>query len=205
MKETDYRKREYFQTFSSPIETLALCSDDTLETVPTGATEVIARIRITKPDRRLPLFLVIAFEADAGNPDYASITTDKTPTISIADCVLRNHSFVPVFRKIGNTFSPVNFPCRQGTLGIAVEACADVDAADILVKLYQALGNTTNGFNTNVRRPGGRWTVGYSLTCTDRLTREEWENAVNSVNMQKDITSNGTGTGCPVLVNSKGH
>ena len=203
-KESDYRRREYFQTFNSPTETLALCSDDTQDTLPSGATEVSARIRIAKLDRRLPLFIVIAFEPDAGNPDLASITTDKTPNLTVADCVLRNHSYVPVVRRVGNALTSINFPSRMGTLGIALEVCSDVDAADIKVNLYQALGNTLNGFNTNVRRPGGRWTVGYSITCSDRLTREEWETAVRSVNMQKDITSNGTGTGTPVLVNSMG-
>ena len=208
----DNRRREFHQAYHSETYTLASCLD--VSDSPNVATYVKYRIRIVKRDRRLPLFLIVAFEPDGGSPDNSFMATDAQPCIAVQDLILRNRSYVPVHNRVGNMeqrpgsvpYNPllpkpgfIAFPNREGALGIALEVGTDVDAVDAQVYLYQALGDFNSVAHT--QRYGGRWTVGYSFTCKDRLSREEWELVITSTNMQIEIMEcDKTGAGTPVLV-----
>jgi hypothetical protein len=200
-KNHENRQTEYHQKFSADSKTLALCSERS-DGAPELCTSVGARIRITKEDRRLPLFFVVAFEPEGGSPDDAEIVVTGTPTIIVTELQLMNRSYVPIVRDLGNPRAGgvVAFPSRKGTLGICCEVHADCDAVDITLNLLPALG----GFKHNQSGPrwGGRWSATYSMTCNDRLSREEWTTAVQQTNMRVEITRAGipgTTTPTPVL------
>jgi hypothetical protein len=46
---------------------------------------------------------------------------------------------------------------------------------------------------------GGRWICGYSITCNDRLSQEEWNDAVTKCNMMVELFTDGQWSGVPVL------
>jgi hypothetical protein len=213
------RHREYHQTFRSEIKTLALC-DSLTPDFDNGGTYVKARIRTVKADRRIPLFLTLAFEPSGGSPDDCILARQIpnpanpagagpsgflpgiVPAITVAECVLLNRSYVPIVRTIGNTSPIGSYPLSQrpGSLGISVISEGDCDAVDFMVTLVAALGARVNpGYvlapanlgaqdqNPLGQRYGGRWLFQYSMTCTDRLSREEWDTAVLGSNAQVEI------------------
>jgi hypothetical protein len=209
------RHREYFQAFRSEVKTLALCDDLDRTGDDNPASWIKTRIRVTKSDRRLPLFLTIAFEPSGGSPDNAILMHQHTslsnsfatgpllqpivPAITVAECILLNRSYVPIVRTIGNLGPNGTYPLSQrpGSLGLSVLSDGDCDAVDLMATLVQALGDRVcPSYQYNVTHPGaidpnplgarygGRWLFQYSMTCTDRLSREEWESAVQGTNAQ---------------------
>jgi hypothetical protein len=205
-KDKDDRQRKYFQTYRSETKTLALTIDGMQ---PNGVTTFVnARIRIRKEDRRLPLIFYCAFEPDGGSPDLCIIATELMPQVTVRECVLLNRSYIPVVNRIGSTALAGGnfFPGRQGCMGFAVDISADCDAVDISLHLTQALG-ALDGGNDDGRptRYGGRWICGYSLTCNDRLSQEEWNDAVTKCNMMCETFSDSRFDGVPVLSNNSGY
>jgi hypothetical protein len=204
-KNHDNRQVVYFQKYTAEPKTLALC-EERHDASPGLVEELTARIRITKEDRRLPLFVVIAFEPKGGNPDGAEIVVAGTPTITVTELQLLNRSYVPILRDIGNPRpgGPIAFPCRKGTLGIAVEIHPDCDAVDIRAYLLPAMGELKS--DSGNERWGGRWSVTYTMTCNDRLSREEWTAAIQQTNMQVELNYyNPTGSGVtPTLTTARG-
>jgi hypothetical protein len=197
-KET--RQRRYFQTFRSETKTLALCRDENPD-ISSIANFVNARIRIRKEDRRLPLQFYVAFEPDGGSPDKAIISGAIQPEVTVREMVLLNRSYIPVVNRIGSTAlgGALGFPGRQGCLGFAIDISADCDAVDISLHLGQALGDLVPGLS---KRYSGRWICGYSITCNDRLSQEEWQSAVSKCNMQCESYSDQAASGVPVLTNT---
>ena len=211
------RKREFFQDFRSEIKTLALCDGLKIDTDDNGGSFVKARIRTVKADRRIPLFLSIAFEPVGGSPDNCilmrhyfdpsldriqNLSAEIVPAIGVSECILLNRSYVPVVRTIGNSGPTGSYPLSQrpGSLGLSILSSGDCDAVDLSVTLAAALGDRVNpGYvlnppfvggqdqNPQGQRYGGRWVFQYSMTCTDRLSREEWDAAVQGSNAQVEI------------------
>lgn len=199
----DYRQRKFFQVFRSETKTLALCSDEgALEGI--GSNYVNARVRIKKEDRRLPLIFYVAFEPDGGSPDKASMSSGLLPAVTVREQILLNRSYIPIVNRIGSTALGGSNPffSSQGPLGFAIDIGADCDAVDVSMHLTQALGQVrtdkTKGENAPLRY-GGRWICGYSITCNDRLSQEEWTDAVNKVNMMTEIYADISNSGTPVL------
>jgi hypothetical protein len=204
-KDRDDRQRKYFQTYRSETKTLALTADRYTDNT---CQFVNARIRIRKEDRRLPLIFYVAFEPDGGSPDMAVISGELMPTVTVRECILLNRSYIPVINRIGSTVTSGGncFPGRQGCLGFAIDISADCDAVDISLHLTQALGELNGG--TDDGRPtrfGGRWICGYSLTCNDRLSQEEWNDAVTKCNMMCETFSMAPRDGVAVLDNLAGY
>jgi hypothetical protein len=201
----DNRQAEYHQKYSAESVTLALCSERS-DGAPELCTSLRTRVRITKDDRRLPLYFVVAFEPEGGSPDAAEIVVTGTPSIVVAELQLMNRSYVPIVRDLGNprVGGAVAFPSRKGTLGICAEIHADCDAVDIHLELLPALGGFIH--DRSGPRWGGRWSCTYSFTCNDRMSREEWTTAVQQTHMQVEITSATTGptTKTPVLTPNTG-
>ena len=195
--EKDTRQRRYFQTYRSETKTLALCRDESLEMA--TATFVNVRVRIRKEDRRLPLQFYCAFEPDGGSPDMAGISGGVQPEVTVREMVLLNRSYIPVVNRVGSTSlgGALAFPGRQGSLGFAIDINADCDAVDISLHLGQALGEV----GPTGKRFSGRWICGYSITCNDRLSAEEWQSAVSKCNMQVECFSDQEQGGSPVLYN----
>ena len=208
-KDRDDRQRKYFQTYRSETKTLALTADRYQVDYTGNICQFVnARIRIRKEDRRLPLIFYVAFEPDGGTPDKAIITGDLMPQVTVRECVLLNRSYIPIVNRIGSTSIAGGnfFPGRQGCLGFAIDISADCDAVDIALHLTQALGELDGG-NDDGRptRFGGRWICGYSLTCNDRLSQEEWNDAVTKCNMMCETFSDTPYSGVPVLNNVVGY
>lgn len=206
--EKDYRQKRHFQVYRSETKTIALCRDIQFASfdTPGFASFVNARIRIRKEDRRLPIQFMVGFEADGGSPDFAQIAVQEYPSISVRELVLLNRSYVPVVNRIGNSnFGGANkFATQRGSLGIALNLEADCDAIDIALHLTTALGDIdplTVGTDSRPTRFGGRWICGYCITVNDRMSIEEWENAVQKCNMMVECFSDSTG-GLPILANT---
>lgn len=202
--ESENRRREYFQTYRSEPRTLAVCADTNKGQANSG-TYLDLRLRVRKEDHRLPMFVTVAFEPDGGSPDdvvlspgaaapynpdgtsASAVPGGSVPTVAVAELVLLNHSYAPINRSLGNLGmpqGPVAMDTRKGSQGMAIPVSGECDAVDIFLHLVQALGAFIPGSTT---RYGGRWSAQYCFTCVDRLSREEWEVAVNSANMQTDV------------------
>ena len=198
-KDKDLRQRQYFQTYRSETKTLALTVDRQWG-LSTGF--VNARVRIRKEDRRLPMIFYCAFEPDGGSPDMAFIAGEQQPSITVRECVLLNRSYIPIVNRLGSAVlgGGNSFPNRRGSLGVGIDINADCDAADISLHLVQALGEKKGVDNEGSPiYHGGRWICGYSLTCNDRLSQEEWNDAVTKCNMMVDMFTDTNWDGVPVL------
>ena len=198
----DDRQREYFQTFRSETKTLAICAPGI---TPNNryATFINSRVRITKQDRRLPLLFFVAFEPDGGSPDDAHMASSVESKITVRELVLLNRSYIAIVNRLGTTElgGALDFSSQRGSLGIAIPITNDCDAVDIAIHLGAALGGQKSPSPGDCF--GGRWICGYSITCNDRLSSEEWHNAVNRSNMQVDTYCNATETnGTPILGSS---
>lgn len=187
------RHREYFQTFRSEVQTLALCSSTDVDQHDNYANYLRTRIRTIKSDRRLPVVLTIAFEANGGSPDNCVLNRINTstiePSVTVAECILLNHSYVPLARVLGN-LSPVgSYPLsqRNGNLGFSLVSSGECDAVDLVATLIRARGQRLFPDVSTSQRYGGRWLFQYSMTTTDRLSREEWDMAVQGTNAQVEI------------------
>jgi hypothetical protein len=127
---------------------------------------------------------------------------DLLPGITVAECILLNRSYVPIVRTIGNLGPTGTYPLcqRPGQLGLSIVSEGDCDAVDLIAILVSALGDRKNPAyvlhpshpgaqdqNPLGQRYGGRWLFQYSMTCTDRLSREEWDTAVLATNAQVEI------------------
>jgi hypothetical protein len=205
MNEKDTRQRKHFQTYRSETKTLAICRDIVAFAQTHRCTFVNARVRIRKEDRRLPLQFVIAFEPDGGSPDLSIIATSEDPKISVRELVLFNRSYIPIVNRLGSVSigGPVSFATRKGSLGAAIDITAECDAVDISLHLVQALGDidaTQTPIEGRAVRYGGRWICGYCITVNDRMSSEEWEEAVQRCNMQVEVYSDAV-NGVPVIIN----
>ena len=129
---------------------------------------------------------------------------DLQPGITVAECILLNRSYVPIARTVGNLGPTGTYPLcqRPGQLGLSVISEGDCDAVDLIATLVTALGDRKNpayvlhpshpgapDYNPLGQRYGGRWLFQYSMTCTDRLSREEWDTSVQATNAQVEIVN----------------
>jgi hypothetical protein len=190
----DWRDRRYSQVYRSDDQTLALCRGfyDERGQAPPGNLGVdfdyrsFARIRIVKQDTRLPMTVCIAFDPNEGNPDKASISARDIPSVTAAELVLLRRSYVPVKQVVGNMSlaGSIEVPARLGALGIALSFSSECDAVDILVSLFHAQGEYMGEIpELGPRYASGRWITGYSFTTNERLSIEEWQDAVSRTNM----------------------
>lgn len=168
---TDVRTRQWLQYYRGQIITLARCHNEL------GEGNLLAcdlLFRIAKTNPYLFLRCSVFFESLVGPNDTSNIEVfprlpgSQDNSIHATEYILGDIAAQPIHDLVGTATTPKVFP-ESGLTGITFESRDMADGIEIALHL--------NGCAVE-----GRWAFGWKALSREKMSMEEWKEAILSVN-----------------------